>query len=59
MQGEGPKLGGWRTDAESGLESTKDGCLEKEVTLAVGIKPESINWQERQVDGLEPGQLAQ
>ena len=56
MQGEGCQLG-WRTDAETGLESVEDGCLEREATPAIEIKSAIIGWIEGQVDGLELGQL--
>ena len=56
VQGEGRQLG-WRTDAEAGRERADDGCLESEATPVVGTKLVIINWVERQIDGLDPGQL--
>jgi hypothetical protein len=34
VQGEGCQLG-WHTNAEAGLESAEDGCLESEATTAI------------------------
>ena len=55
VQGEG-RQSGWQTDAEAGFKSPKNGCLETEATLVIGIKPVSIGWEEGQLDGLEPRQ---